>query len=248
MHSPSSLISVVFQDREDYWLPILWAVLVHVIVIFALLVQWPTQHTPPELLPKHIKAALVEMKIAQAKPRKLPVVEPVPTVVPSKPKVVPVVDAKPKNKQLPKADIDLKALQDVVEDEPKVDEPELPLLNENIMAEQSRVDSGELSAAEKERAVVARFALAIQLRVEKFWSRPPSTTSDMQVQLGINLVPTGEVVNVTILKGSGFSVFDRSAMQAVRKAGRFQVPEDSRMFEKHFRQFRMIFTPEGLRP
>ena len=67
--------------------------------------------------------------------------------------------------------------------------------------------------------------------------------------LSIQLVPTGEVVGVSVLQSSGNSAFDRSAMNAVERAGRF--PEvaqlEDRIFEANFRRFQLIFKPEDLR-
>ena len=52
-----------------------------------------------------------------------------------------------------------------------------------------------------------------------------------------------------LLKSSGNSAFDRSAINAVEKAGSF--PElqklPNREFEKTFRRFRLLFRPEDLR-
>ena len=65
----------------------------------------------------------------------------------------------------------------------------------------------------------------------------------------IQLIPTGEVVSVTLASSSGNAAFDRSAVVAVEKAGQF--PElqklDSRLFEKNFRRLRLKFKPEDLR-
>ena len=59
----------------------------------------------------------------------------------------------------------------------------------------------------------------------------------------------GEVVSVQVLRSSGNSAFDRSAVNAVEKAGAFpelqQLP--GREFEKTFRRFRLLFRPEDLR-
>ena len=68
----------------------------------------------------------------------------------------------------------------------------------------------------------------------------------MEARLIVELVPTGEVVAVTVVKSSGNEAFDRSAEQAVRKAARFDVPEDPALFEAHFRRFQMLFKPEDL--
>ena len=69
----------------------------------------------------------------------------------------------------------------------------------------------------------------------------------MQVLLTVFLVPTGEVVDVTLKTSSGNEAFDRSAMLAVRKAERFIVPTNSAQFERNFREFEVMFRPEDLR-
>lgn len=79
------------------------------------------------------------------------------------------------------------------------------------------------------------------------WSRPPSARNGMQATLKVHLVPDGEVVNVTVVKSSGNDAFDRSAILAVQKAQRFDVPSDPRLFERYFREFEVLFRPEDLR-
>ena len=82
--------------------------------------------------------------------------------------------------------------------------------------------------------------------VVRNWSRPPSARNDMEAELLVELIPTGEVVSVTLVSSSGNTAFDRSAEAAVRKARRFQVPEDIGLFESRFRQFTLLFKPEDL--
>jgi len=71
----------------------------------------------------------------------------------------------------------------------------------------------------------------------------------MEAELLIQLVPTGQLVGVTVIKSSGNQPFDRAAEQAVRKAGRFERLKEleSRIFERNFRQFRLLFRPDDLR-
>jgi colicin import membrane protein len=82
--------------------------------------------------------------------------------------------------------------------------------------------------------------------VRNNWSRPPSARNGMETALLVELVPTGDVVNVTIVKSSGDAAFDRSAESAVRAARRFQVPPESDLFERYFRRFTLLFRPEDL--
>jgi colicin import membrane protein len=89
----------------------------------------------------------------------------------------------------------------------------------------------------------------IRQRVVESWSRPPSARNGMQAVLEITMVPTGQVINVRVIKGSGDIAFDRSAEQAVKRVDRFSeiqgMPND--IFERHFRVFRLLFQPEDLR-
>ncbi len=101
------------------------------------------------------------------------------------------------------------------------------------------------SAAEQAQSYVA----LISSRIEQNWSRPPSARKGMTCELQLQLVPTGKVVNVSVVKSSGNSAFDRSAEQAVKKAEQF--PELKNMppevFERYFRQLRLVFNPKDLR-
>jgi colicin import membrane protein len=120
-------------------------------------------------------------------------------------------------------------------------------LERTIAAEKAR-QAAEQQAAED--AIVAQsYNHIIDKKVSDNWSRPPSARNDMAVLLRIQLVPTGEVVGVDVMSSSGNAAFDRSAIRAVKKAERF--PElqqlSSRIFEKNFRVFKLLFEPRDLR-
>ena len=81
------------------------------------------------------------------------------------------------------------------------------------------------------------------------WNRPPSARRGMETMIRLQLVPTGRVVGVTVLKSSGDSAFDRSVEQAAFKADQFielQKMSPS-LFEKKFRQVDVLFSPQDLR-
>lgn len=86
-------------------------------------------------------------------------------------------------------------------------------------------------------------------RVAQNWSRPPSARRGMEVVLEVNMLPTGVVTGLRVVRSSGDAAFDRAAEQAVRRVDRFtevmQIPPD--IFEKYFRVFRFTFSPEDLR-
>ncbi|NJN51949.1 MAG: cell envelope integrity protein TolA, partial [Gammaproteobacteria bacterium] len=97
-----------------------------------------------------------------------------------------------------------------------------------------------------EEAVAMSFAQGIYQLIVANWSRPPSARNGMEARLIVELVPTGDVVGVTLVKGSGNEAFDRSAEQAIRKAGKFDVPKEPEVFETYFRRLPVLFKPEDL--
>lgn len=105
-----------------------------------------------------------------------------------------------------------------------------------------------LMQAEQDEVLADSYAALVKRTVESHWSRPPSARKDMQVELAIRLVPTGEVVGVEVTRSSGNTSFDRSAVLAVKKAGRFPELKDmpSSVFEQYFRSFTLVFKPEDL--
>jgi colicin import membrane protein len=85
----------------------------------------------------------------------------------------------------------------------------------------------------------------IAQRIERNWSRPQSARNGMRCEISLNLVPNGHVVNASIVKGSGDSAFDRSALAAVEKAQPFPEVKDipTEVFERYFRKFTLVFSP-----
>jgi len=231
--------------------PMLATLFLHALMIVALTTNWAGTEEQriikPRVIPKVIHARLVDASELKPKKAAKPVVKPKKKSRPkpkAKPKPKPVQKAKPKP-QKPKPKV-------VEKVEPKP-EPRL------TAAELSAIARSELSQAldneEQEQVAMsaddlaASYAALIQQTVVGYWSRPPSARNGMEVLLALQLIPTGEVVSVSVVKSSGNTAFDRSAVNAVQKAEQF--PElknlSSRDFEKTFRRFRLLFRPEDLR-
>lgn len=107
----------------------------------------------------------------------------------------------------------------------------------------------ELLQGEQDEVVAQSYANAIRERIMQNWSRPPSARNGMECELVIELVPNGRVIARAVVRSSGDAAFDRSAEQAVDKVGQFPELKDmpSRVFEKEFRRFKLLFRPEDLR-
>ena len=116
-----------------------------------------------------------------------------------------------------------------------------------LAAALDREDSAAVAVTAEQMS--ASYAASIRDTVESYWSAPPSARNGMEALLAIQLVPTGELVSVSVLRSSGSAAFDRSALNAVEKAAAF--PElrnlPRREFERRFRRFQLLFRPETLR-
>lgn len=104
-------------------------------------------------------------------------------------------------------------------------------------------------AAEHDQEAIASFQGKIAHDIENSWSRPPNARLGMQVTLSIQLLHTGELVNVSVAKSSGNDAFDQSAVSAVRRVGKFPYLRDlsDRQFDQNFRPLMLNFNPTDLR-
>jgi colicin import membrane protein len=243
--------------------PALVSVLLHGFLLFILTANWAdsTQNVivvKPQ--PKVINARLVDASELKPKPKPKPVA-PAPKPKP-KPKAAPVAKPKPAPKPKPKPVVAAKpkpapAAKPKPVPAPAKAEPEQPRMTQQELAALTRADLARAVAEEQSAAqaaatsaeMAASYAALIQQTVVNYWSRPPSARNGMETLLSIQLIPTGEVVSVTIVKSSGNTAFDRSAVNAVEKAGSFPELQNlpSREFEKTFRRFSLLFRPEDLR-
>jgi colicin import membrane protein len=251
--------------------PALASLLLHGLVLAMLTVNWSGTSTKVvqfKPAPTVINARLVdasELKPRAAPPKAAPPKAAPPKAAPAKPKPKPNPKPNPKPQAKPtaappKATPKAKATpkpEPAAKPEPAKTASEPARISQQELAEIARADlaraMAEESVAHQAAATAgelsASYASLIQQTVINYWSRPPSARNGMEALLTIQLIPTGEVISVTVTRSSGSTAFDRSAVNAVEKAGSF--PELRNLppgeFEKTFRRFRLLFRPEDLR-
>lgn len=99
--------------------------------------------------------------------------------------------------------------------------------------------------AERRASITNDFSSQIKQHVTDMWNYPRSITNpNLEVKVRVNLLPTGQVMGVEIIRSSGQTVLDESVEKAIYSASPLPVPQDSVVFEREFRRFNMIFRPE----
>jgi len=224
-------------------LPAVLTLALHGGLVLMLVVRWtgPSEviAAAPSIQP--IQASLIQAETVKPKPKPKPKPEPKPKPKPEpKPEPQPAPEPAPEPAPKPKP-------AEVEQPEPALDAEQLAALTRTEL--DSLVDAEIAASGAGEPSLRDVVAATIQASVINRWTRPPSARNGMVSILSIQLVPTGEVVGVSVLQSSGNTAFDRSAMTAVERTGRF--PEvaklDDRTFEANFRRFQLIFKPEDLR-
>ena len=224
-------------------IPAFFAVLVHLLFGLAMEGGWTSTSPVMTAQPQVIQASLVSLtkpikRQAQPKPKSEPIAAPKPQPAPNP---EPIVSSEPPAER-----------QEPSDPEPSDPEPSrevrLAELQKELMAgldELPDAEGGDVSEIDE----VQQVASLMQARIAQNWRRPPSARNGMEALLIISLVPTGEVVGISISQGSGSNAFDQSAIAAVERVGQF--PEVTVLpisdFEQYFRRFPLRFKPEDLR-
>ena len=237
---------------KHYSGPLLLAVAIHALAAAALLRGFNPEITESRIVPPQIvKSELIVLE-AKAKPKPPPKAKPKPML--NRPQPV----AKPKPKPVPKkaepAKVEPKPDPRKAEQERKAQRESERQQRLEALAEQQFMDALDSESEDLEAVITDEvnevaaqsFRMGIYEAIVANWSRPPSSRRGMQALLRVELVPTGDIVSVTVVEGSGNAAFDRSAEAAVNKARRFEVPKESAVFERHFRKFTLLFKPEDL--
>ncbi len=96
-----------------------------------------------------------------------------------------------------------------------------------LAAERKQQESDAIGRKQEEKrrqTIVDKYRDIIHAHVRRHWIEPPNAKSTLVCDLQISLIPSGDVVNIKLVKSSGDPVFDRSVESAVRKASPLPLP------------------------
>ena len=229
-------------------IPALVAVLVHLFFVIVMEGGWTVAAPTVSAKPQVIQASLVSLSKpdqAVAKSTSKPKPKPKP-----KPQPRPKSESAkaPEPKPIPRPDPVIP--EPVSADDNKTStENQLARLQKELLDGLMDLPEAEGQVLADEVSEVQQVAALMQARITQNWRRPPSARNGMEVLLEISLVPTGDVVGISVSSSSGSIAFDRSAIAAVERVAQFSevavLPISD--FERYFRRFPLRFKPEDLR-
>jgi colicin import membrane protein len=231
--------------------------LVHIVLAAVLFLGVRWQVSPPDVVE-------VELVAAPPPPPPAPVVE-APKPPPPAPKVEPEVKppppiAKPdialREKPKPKPKPEPKKLEK--KPPPPKDDPELKKrMQEQLAAEQKALDQQrqerqlrELLAAQQADAArkaaaakasaLGEYIARIQGKVRGNWILPQDLQGNPEAIFLVTQLPTGEVLNIKLLKSSGNPAYDTAVERAILKSSPLPLPSDRALFD---RELKLTFRP-----
>src|SRR5690554_6439297 len=222
---------------QNYTIAIAVSLLLHAAVGLLLFWKWPEVKKVMEPVPKHVIAEVVQVESAAEKERKIKAEQ-------ERRQRERAAQQRQRQKELAaKKAAEEKRKQQALKEKALAEKR----AKEKALAEQRAKEKQAEAQKQKERAaaMVTEFTEKIRAHTSSYWSYPSVVQPDDEVTVNIQLVPTGEVVSVQTVKGSGNALLDNSVLQAVRKASPLPVPKDIQVFEKDFRNFIMKFRPEN---
>ena len=99
----------------------------------------------------------------------------------------------------------------------------------------------------KEREGILRVSAIIQDRISSIWIKPNSLSESLIAKVLINLAPSGEILNFSLIEPSSNTSFNESILTAMNKMTFFEevLSLERKLFEKNFRNFNLVFKSSG---
>jgi len=120
-------------------------------------------------------------------------------------------------------------------------------MKQKLEADRQRRDAARQQAQHQSRQrEIGKYLGLIKNAVSRHWTLPSQDVSGLSCEVKVRIIPSGEVIDVQIIKSSGNLAFDRSVETAVYRAAPLPVPTiDSGLFDE-FREVIFSFEPRDV--
>ena len=99
----------------------------------------------------------------------------------------------------------------------------------------------------KEREGILRVSAIIQERISSIWIKPNSLSESLIAKVLINLAPSGEILNFSLIEPSSNTSFNESILTVMNKITFVEeiLSLERKLFEQNFRNFNLVFKSSG---
>ncbi len=120
-------------------------------------------------------------------------------------------------------------------------------MKQKLEADRQRRDAARQQAQHQaNQREIGKYLGLIKNAVSRHWTLPSADVSGLSCEVKVRIIPSGEVIDVQIIKSSGNLAFDRSVETAVYRAAPLPVPSiESGLFDE-FREVIFSFEPRDI--
>ena len=111
---------------------------------------------------------------------------------------------------------------------------------------QARAQAQSKSQAEAASAsgkVVDEYVAKISAKIKRWIVLPPGVPYNIEAKFNVTLLPSGEVLNASLVKPSGNEAYDSAVERAILKAQPFPLPPAEQNLFSKFRELHLKFSP-----
>lgn len=108
------------------------------------------------------------------------------------------------------------------------------MLADSLAAESSQLQASKAAAqrASETDKLVARYQDMISAKIRDNTRLPDGLQGNPQVQFKLSVLPSGEIVKITLKKGSGNAAFDQAVLRGIEKSSPLPLPADRAAAER----------------
>lgn len=108
------------------------------------------------------------------------------------------------------------------------------LMRQSLAAESSQLQASKAAAqrASETDKLVARYQDMISAKIRDNTRLPDGLQGNPQVQFKLSVLPSGEIVKITLKKGSGNAAFDQAVLRGIEKSSPLPLPADRAAAER----------------
>lgn len=127
---------------------------------------------------------------------------------------------------------------------------------ERIKQEEARVEAelkikmeadreARAKAAATRQSEIGKYERLIRRAVERHWKVPSGADEKLKCVVQVRIIPSGDVIDVRLIKSSGSAAFDTSVENAVYRASPLPVPAAESGYFENFREVNFEFSPRN---
>ena len=119
---------------------------------------------------------------------------------------------------------------------------------EEELRKEMEAENAKLAAERRKQqlTIIDKHKVMILKQIQRNWNIPAVAKPDMVCKIKVQLIPSGEVINMRIVSSSGNRVYDDSVERAIKKSSPLPLPPPEYNLFDEFREITFRVSPQNI--